>query len=95
MRDLGSPAYLMQQRLRRNLFLGLSKQKSDTHHTFNESSIIVKQIAQEGFRQRAFTPFKTVGFLELTGGCTYSKEKNLIPLKRLSAVLRLEKKNLA
>lgn len=25
---------------------------------------------------RKGTPFKSVGFLELTGGCTYSKEKN-------------------
>lgn len=35
-RDLGSPAYLMQQRLRRNLFLGLSKQKSDTLKHLNQ-----------------------------------------------------------
>lgn len=35
-RDLWSPAYLMQQRLRRNLFMGLSKQRSDTLRHLNQ-----------------------------------------------------------
>lgn len=64
--------------------------KPDTQHTVSESSSTGKGMAQEGFRLRTFTPFKSMHLLELPGCCTYSKEKNLNPLKRFSVALRLK-----
>lgn len=64
--------------------------KTETQPTVSESSSIGKGIAQEGFRLRAFRPFRNVHLLNLLGHCTCPKEKSMNPLKRFSAVLRLK-----